>query len=133
VSICALLKVCAGDGGDNCKGRDVKRLVSFSIVLASLVTTNLDSRCFGIDEVWKSLPPPLPLPDAVRSGYVPVNGIQLYYVVYGKGQPLILLHGGMGNIEQFGNQIGSFAEKFEVIALDSRGQGRVRARHSAMA
>src|SRR6516165_10407379 len=97
--ICALPKICARNG------RDVKRLLCASVVLLSLAATNLDSRCFGIDEVWENLPPPLPLPDTSRSGYVPVNGIQLYYAICGKGKPLILLHGGMGNIEQFGNQI----------------------------
>jgi pimeloyl-ACP methyl ester carboxylesterase len=60
----------------------------------------------------------------VRSGYPPVNEIQLYYAIYGKGKPLILLHGGLGNMENFGNQIPGFANTFEVIAVDNRGHGR---------
>jgi len=115
---------CARNGRDTYIGRVVKRLLCHSVALLSLAATNLDSRCFAADEVWENLPAPLPLPDPLRSGYVPVNGIQLYYAIYGKGEPLILLHGGMGNIEQFGNQIGAFAREFGVIALDSRGQGR---------
>src|ERR1041384_2267569 len=32
------------------------------------------------------------------SGYAPVNGIQLYYEIHGSGEPLVVLHGGLGSI-----------------------------------
>jgi pimeloyl-ACP methyl ester carboxylesterase len=75
-------------------------------------------------EIWKQIPPPVPLQNAIRSGYAPVNDIEIYYSVYGAGRPLLLLHGGLGNMEYFGNQIPAFAKRFEVIAVDSRGHGR---------
>ena len=37
----------------------------------------------------------------VKSGYAPVNGLQLYYEIYGTGQPLVLIHGGFGLIGMF--------------------------------
>jgi hypothetical protein len=34
-----------------------------------------------------------------RSGYVSANGIDYYYEVHGEGEPLLLLHGGLGRID----------------------------------
>lgn len=64
------------------------------------------------------------LPEPVASGMAPVNDIEMYYAIYGEGEPLILLHGGLGNADYFANQIPAFAEYFTVIAVDSRGHGR---------
>lgn len=56
--------------------------------------------------------------------YVRVNGIELYYEVYGAGHPLLLMHGNGGSIYDLRYQIPEFAKQFEVIAVDSRAQGR---------
>ena len=56
--------------------------------------------------------------------HVHVNGIELYYEVYGKGHPLLLMHGNGGSIHSMRYQIPAFAKHFEVIAVDSRAQGR---------
>ena len=37
--------------------------------------------------------------------YASVNGIELGYQVFGKGDPLILLHGGFGSVEMFGPNV----------------------------
>jgi pimeloyl-ACP methyl ester carboxylesterase len=37
-----------------------------------------------------------------QTGYAPVNGLNMYYAIYGTGEPLILLHGGFGLTEMFG-------------------------------
>jgi pimeloyl-ACP methyl ester carboxylesterase len=76
------------------------------------------------EETWKLLPDLPPMPGAKQSGYAPVNGIQLYYAIYGDGPPLIMLHGGLANSEYFANQIPVFAEDYTVIVMDSRGHGR---------
>jgi pimeloyl-ACP methyl ester carboxylesterase len=34
--------------------------------------------------------------------YAHVNGLEIYYDLYGRGRPLVLLHGGLGTIEMFG-------------------------------
>ena len=47
-----------------------------------------------------------------------------YYEVYGKGEPLIMIHGNGGNINAFYQQIDFFAQFYQVIALDTRGQGK---------
>jgi pimeloyl-ACP methyl ester carboxylesterase len=56
--------------------------------------------------------------------YALVNGIQLYYETYGSGEPLILLHGNGGSINAFSKQIPFFEKYYQVIAIDSRLQGK---------
>lgn len=56
--------------------------------------------------------------------YVNVNDINVYYEVYGEGEPLLLLHGNGGSIENFTYQIPELSKHFKVIAIDSRAQGR---------
>src|SRR3989441_8817218 len=56
--------------------------------------------------------------------YADVNGIKLYYEIHGTGQPLILLHGGLGAIEMFGPNLPALARGRQVIAVDLQGNGR---------
>lgn len=56
--------------------------------------------------------------------YIDVNGIKIYYEIYGEGEPLLLLHGNGGSIEGFVYQIPELSKHFKVIAVDSRAQGR---------
>jgi pimeloyl-ACP methyl ester carboxylesterase len=62
--------------------------------------------------------------DATGS-YASVNGLNLYYEVHGVGEPLILLHGGVGTIEMFGDVLSSLAQHRQVIAVDLQAHGRV--------
>ncbi|MFM6948657.1 MAG: alpha/beta fold hydrolase [Aquirufa sp.] len=55
---------------------------------------------------------------------IQVGDISMYYEMYGKGEPLILLHGGYGSSEMMGGMIAAFSKKYQVIAVDSRSQGR---------
>ena len=58
------------------------------------------------------------------SGYAPVNGINLYYEVYGEGKPLILLHGAFMNIEtNWGQLIPELVKTRKVIAIEMQGHG----------
>jgi pimeloyl-ACP methyl ester carboxylesterase len=63
---------------------------------------------------------------APETGYAPVNGLQMYYEVHGSGgTPLLLLHGGLFNIDlQFGELLPSLAASRQVIAADFQGHGR---------
>lgn len=60
----------------------------------------------------------------VESGYVPVNGLEMYYEIYGSGQPLVLLHGNLSTIEtSFGQVIPALAATRRVIAVEQQGHG----------
>ena len=59
-----------------------------------------------------------------KGDYAAVNGLDLYYEVHGAGEPLILLHGGVGAIEMFGEVLPMLAEGRKVIAVDLQAHGR---------
>jgi len=63
-------------------------------------------------------------PKPVRSGYVPANGVNYYYEIHGRGQPLLLLHGGLGSVDMFEPGLPEFAKGRLVIAVDLHGHGR---------
>ena len=58
------------------------------------------------------------------SGYAPVNGIKVYYEVYGKGKPIVLLHGAFYTIEMnWAQLIPELAKTRKVIAIEMQGHG----------
>jgi pimeloyl-ACP methyl ester carboxylesterase len=73
---------------------------------------------------WKTLPLPPAMPKPADTGFVENTGAKIYYARFGKGDPVILLHGGMGNGDHWSNQVPALAEKLSVIAIDTRGHGR---------
>ena len=92
--------------------------------LALAVLIALTTHASAAKPRWQELPLPPAMPAADTHGTVDVSGAQIYYAIYGKGDPVILLHGGLGNSDHWANQVPTLAAKFEVIAIDSRGQGR---------
>ncbi len=59
-----------------------------------------------------------------RGGYASVNGLNLYFEIHGAGEPLILLHGGVGAIQMFGEVLPSLAQNRQVVAVDLQAHGR---------
>lgn len=58
------------------------------------------------------------------SGYAPANGTEVYYEVYGNGEPIVLLHGAYYTIEMnWGQLIPELAKTRKVIALELQGHG----------
>jgi pimeloyl-ACP methyl ester carboxylesterase len=58
------------------------------------------------------------------SGYAPVNGMKVYYEVYGEGKPLVLLHGAFMTIDlNWGQLIPELSKTRKVIAIELRGHG----------
>jgi pimeloyl-ACP methyl ester carboxylesterase len=58
------------------------------------------------------------------SGYVPVNGLDMYYEIHGDGSPLALFHGAMGTIDScFANLLPALAATRQVVAIELQGHG----------
>ncbi|MCD6033848.1 MAG: alpha/beta hydrolase [Thermomicrobiales bacterium] len=54
-----------------------------------------------------------------------INGIDIYYEVYGEGKPVLLLHGGLANGDHWVNVIPALTDAgYQAIVMDSRGHGR---------
>ncbi len=59
-----------------------------------------------------------------QSGFAPVNGIKVYYEVYGEGKPIVLLHGAFMTIEtNWGQLIPELSKTRKVIAIELQGHG----------
>ncbi len=61
---------------------------------------------------------------AAKTGYAPPNGLSLYYEIHGTGEPLILLHGGLGATEMFGEILPLLSGTRQVITVDLQAHGR---------
>jgi len=60
----------------------------------------------------------------VTSGYVPVNGLDMYYEIHGDGSPLALFHGAMGTIDScFAELMPALAATRQVVAVELQGHG----------
>jgi pimeloyl-ACP methyl ester carboxylesterase len=59
-----------------------------------------------------------------KSGYADVNGIKLYHEIYGSGEPLVLIHGGLTTIDEMQGWIQPLAKTRQVIAVEVQGHGR---------
>jgi pimeloyl-ACP methyl ester carboxylesterase len=76
------------------------------------------------EQRWLTLPPTPTLPKATESGLAPVNGIKLWYATFGRGEPVVLIHGGLANSNYWAHQVQALQDRYRVIVLDSRGHGR---------
>ena len=59
-----------------------------------------------------------------NSGSADVNGIRLYHEIYGSGEPLLLIHGGLTTIDQMQRWVQPLSESWQVIAVEMQGHGR---------
>jgi pimeloyl-ACP methyl ester carboxylesterase len=59
-----------------------------------------------------------------EAGHIEAGGIRYYYEIHGKGEPLLLLHGGLGSAGMFAPILPVLAENRKVIGVDLHGHGR---------
>lgn len=61
----------------------------------------------------------------LRAEHAQVNGISMYFEIYGTGKPLVLIHGGGSTIETtFGRIIPLLAQHRQIIAMELQAHGR---------
>src|SRR6185295_8902506 len=58
-----------------------------------------------------------------KGQFYDIRGFKMYAEIYGQGQPLLIIHGNGGSINNFIYQIPYFEKKYKVIIADSRAQG----------
>jgi len=104
------------------KGKEVKiKIIIIVILLYFSIVFPGPVQLFGQSDN-QSL---IPYGDNISAGnYVILNDVRLYYEIYGKGDPLILLHGNGGNIVSMKYQIEYFSKHYKVITIDCRGRGK---------
>jgi pimeloyl-ACP methyl ester carboxylesterase len=75
---------------------------------------------------WLTLPPTPTLPKPDASGTAPVDGIKLWYAVFGASHAdtVLLLHGGLANSDYWGKLVPELVKTHRVVTIDSRGHGR---------
>jgi pimeloyl-ACP methyl ester carboxylesterase len=106
-------------------GQPAAREAMMQRLLLALFVTALAMQPVLAAERWEELPPtPAPVPTE-RRGQADVNGISIYYAIYGHGAPVILLHGGLANSDYWGKQVKALVDaNHSVVLMDSRGHGR---------
>lgn len=95
--------------------KTISRISIKTIFLATLL-------CFQLYPSISASTPP------VKTGYVHVNGMKMYYEIHGTGttasMPLVVLHGAYMNILDMGDIIPQLAKTHKVYALEFQGHGR---------
>jgi pimeloyl-ACP methyl ester carboxylesterase len=96
-------------------------------ILGVAALTALTSPALAQDarsQPWTTLRATTVLPPPVETGRRKINGVELYYAIYGKGPPVVLLHPGLGNSDYWANQVGPLSQDYQVMVVDLRGHGR---------
>jgi pimeloyl-ACP methyl ester carboxylesterase len=106
----------------------MKRIIQYSVLTGIILTScsNLNPSSQNKNQVKE----PIETVVASESGYKAVNGIKMYYEIYGEGKPLILIHGGGSTIQSnFAQAIALFAKNRKVIAMELQAHGRTSDRN----
>ena len=104
--------------------RERSMRVRATTFLLRLLLVAIPSAAWAAPPQWLTLPPTPTLPKPVTGGYAPVNGIKIWYATFGRGKPIVLLHGGLANADYWGHQVRALEGHYRVIVMDSRGHGR---------
>lgn len=97
-------------------------LISLRLIIFILcMSLGLPSTSFAMDNKEELIPYGQ---NTAVGKYAAINGIKLYYEIYGSGKPLILIHGNGDSIAGLAAQIKYFSRKYKVIVADSRGHGK---------
>lgn len=75
---------------------------------------------------WESFPEPTKtwITQAKKQGCARTKRIEIYYAVFGEGEAVLLIHGGLGSANVWEAQVAPLSAKYQVIVADSRGHGR---------
>jgi len=60
----------------------------------------------------------------VERGIAEISGARLYYELAGSGDPVVLIHGGWGDMQYWDEQFAMLARRYRVFRYDVRGHGQ---------
>ena len=82
--------------------------------------------CAAASNRWESFPEPTKtwMDQAKKKGCARTNDIEMYYAVFGEGDPILLIHGGLGSANVWEAQVAALSARYQVVVADSRGHGR---------
>lgn len=104
---------------------DMRPILEFSLPgLACAAALVAGANCHAPTERSQTVPTTSTPAAPTQHGYLPAHGLNYYYEVHGRGEPLLLLHGGLGSINMFGAVLPALARTRQVIAVDLHGHGR---------
>lgn len=90
----------------------------YGVIVYTLIAIALESRPVMAQDVPYGNNP-------AAGDYFNVGDAKIYYELYGKGEPLVMLHGGVyGYIDEFAPLIAKLADHFQVICIGTRGHGK---------
>lgn len=93
------------------------------VAIAMTAFLSMGARSATAVDKWQSIQVSR-MPASRESGYAPVNGIEMYYAIYGQGEPILLIPIGMAPSDMWAGVIPALSQHHAVIAADTRGHGR---------
>ncbi|CAF3695413.1 unnamed protein product [Adineta steineri] len=100
--------------------------ILFLCILPCIAKPNQCSPVLDSIYPWMRLPQTPSLPEPLQGSTVKINGVTIWYAIYGPkdAPPVLFSHGGFGHSAYWGLQIKALMSKYRCIVMDSRGHGR---------
>lgn len=102
----------------------MRKIIIASITLLSSLVVFSQNEMDSLSEAFQNLMKNSPYGNNKQAGkYYNIRGFKMYAETYGTGQPVLIIHGNGGSINNFLYQVPYFSKKYKVIVADSRAQG----------
>lgn len=109
------------------------RAFTFGAATVALVTCSPQSQQAGEENSTAKETASHVLPAADSSGYAQAaEGLKVYYEVRGKGEPIVVLAGGLMDINSMAQVIGPLSKNRQVVGIDLEGHGKTGLRDTPM-